>query len=125
MCVVWLLRKCEAVYLEVLVSNMALEAPTRRHRGKSAPRGKSPDGKALKKAAKMVTPPPTKAAPGSSSEPKAKKAKMEEAGQKPRKLTFGATSTTDIIAENKSPKDEDPKKTDAIIQGLKQEPWEG
>ena len=72
---------------------MAAAAPTHRVRGKSAPRGRSPNPKELKKAAKGLTTPP----------PNTKKRQAESSGSSKgvaRQLSFGKSSTVDIVAEN-------------------------
>ena len=111
-----------------------------RIRGKSAPRGRSPHPKELKKAAKgaaaqrskskgkegktkkdgFVTPPTKSSARSTSSE------------SKPRRLSFGENSVHAIQAENqpgkkttyKDLKDMKSSEADAIINGLKKE-WGG
>ena len=98
-------------------------APTHRHRSKSAPRGRSPNPKQLKKVAKgMVTPPPkpSKVDPSQSgSEKKPKEKKIN------RKLSFGPNSTTEIRAEN--PPGNSPyggmklSKATEIVEALKKE----
>lgn len=97
--------------------------PTHRVRGKSAPRGRSPDPKALKKAAAaaakqdaFVTPPP-----------KASKRDRSSSASKtdavPRKLTFGKNQEFEILAENRAPTEEmKAKKADKIYETLKKEP---
>ena len=104
------------------ISTMA--APSHRVRGKSAPRGKSPDPKALKKALKvqqksksgLVTPSKSSSHSSRSSTPVA-----------PKKLTFGEVKVHQIKAENKPGKgfeDETMKgeKADAIIAAMRKEP---
>ena len=85
---------------------MAGDMPTHRHRSKSAPRGRSPDGKLLKKVAKgLVTPPPKKkaekssTASGSGKKPKSKEGHKDAKVE--RKLSFGPVTTTEIVAEHK------------------------
>lgn len=81
--------------------SVTLEAPTRRIRSKSAPRGRSPNPKMLKQAAKAsasggayVTPPPKQAAVVSPT----------SGGEKVRRsITFGANSVHPIKAENQRP----------------------
>lgn len=99
---------------------MAWDPPTRRHRSKSAPRGKSPDPKILKKAAKeskatgLVTPPPKAKADASSSSSR----------KSTKRVLFGATTVTPIMAEN-APGDHKPGEEaldkDKIIEKLKKE----
>ena len=79
-------------------------AVTHRHRSKSAPRGRSPNGKALQKAAKKqtrdgsasdpyITPPNRSTKRPGSSEPKV---------MNPRKISFGRNTVHPIEAENPS-----------------------
>ena len=115
---------------------MAGSVPTHRHRSKSAPRGRSPDGKLLKKVAKgLETPPPKKkaekgssTASGSGKKPKPKEGQKEEKAV--RKLSFGSNTTTDIIAKNQSGSnsygkegndDIKKRKADEIFRALKKE----
>lgn len=106
---------------------MAGLAPTHRHRSKSAPRGRSPNPKQLKKVAKgLVTPPPkqSKADSSRSGSEKKPKAKLN------RRLSFGPGSTTEIMAEN--PPGNSPyggmklSKATEILEALKKEQlgWE-
>ena len=98
-------------------SAMSAEQVFRRHRGKSAPRGRSPDPKALKKAAKekngkgdpFVTPPPRTAK---------SKDKQSSSDSTRRGLTFGKNTIFDIRAENKAP-EPNLRQADAILDGLK------
>ena len=100
-------------------------APTHRHRSKSAPRGKSPDPKALKKAAKeakkgkenkdqapgsLVTPPPK--VRNSSPE---RSAPQKEPAQ--RRLTWGTNSVHDIVAEGGKGMDE--REANEILKNMK------
>ena len=103
--------------------------PTHRVRSKSAPRGRSPDPKALKKAAAkhrsnqkkvapdaaFVTPPPKPrvGSPGASDSSRSK-------GPVPqRKISFGENSVHSIEAENPPPKDMAVKDADKIFEALK------
>ena len=102
---------------------MAGLAPTHRHRSKSAPRGRSPNPKQLKKVAKgLVTPPPKQSKADSSRSGSEKKPK--------RRLSFGPGSTTEIMAENppgNSPYGEMKlSKATEILEALKKEQlgWE-
>lgn len=112
-------------YLAIPRLCAAMAAPTHRIRSKSRP--KSPDPKALKKAAKasknktgLVTPPPKPANLDASS--------ASSKGDVKRRLKFGPDTITTIHAENpagdKKPGDDDKKtlaKADKIIQSMKQE----
>ena len=92
----------------------------RRHRSKSAPRGRSPDPKVLKKAAKatkesLVTPPPR---------PKKEKTSSSEkvTPVTPRRISFGANTEHQIVAENPAPtgrREMNIERADEILKGLK------
>ncbi|CAK9088364.1 Midasin (Dynein-related AAA-ATPase MDN1) (MIDAS-containing protein) [Durusdinium trenchii] len=90
------------------------DVPPCRVRGKSAPRGRSPNAKALKKAAKAnrrdgsgyVTPPPR---------PK-KRDTSSDVDSCRQKISFGKNSVFNIEPENKAP---DLKEADAILNQLK------
>jgi len=100
------------------------EKVTHRVRSKSAPRGRSPDPRALKKAAAraksaksgeadtaaFVTPPPrrTKRESPSSSKPK-----------EVRRISFGNNSEHQIKAENDPPKDMKLDEANAILKAIK------
>ena len=85
----------------------------RRHRGKSAPRGRSPNAKALKKASKQgeayVTPPPRvkKASP---------RCKSVEKDHVRQRISFGENRVHDIVPENKAP---DLREAESILLALK------
>lgn len=101
-------------------ANVATVVPTHRHRSKSAPaqRGRSPDPRSLKKAAKeakqkskeFCTPPPKlkAASPGAS-----------DASSTKRKFNFGPDKVTPIQAENPAPKDMGIDEANRIVAALK------
>lgn len=96
------------------------EPVLRRHRSKSAPRGRSPDPKSLKKAAKearragLVTPPPRPVKEKSSSDVKSR------GRVTPHRISFGENTEHPIVAENRPPtKEMNIKQADAILQQLK------
>ena len=92
-----------------------MSMPTHRLLRKSAPRGKSPDPKALKKAS-LVTPPPnaSKVSSRSSSATKSDSCKKQ--------LSFGDDSVHPIQAENPPGAKVKSTTTDEILSALKQEP---
>ena len=110
------------------LTSSIMAAPSHRARGKSAPRGKSPDPKALKKALKvqqkskggLVTPNKPSSNSSRSSTPVT-----------PKKLSFAERSSIHHIqAENppgKGFEDETMKgeKADAIIAAMRKEPYWG
>ena len=93
-----------------------MSAPNTRIRGKSTPRGRSPNPKSLRKVVKgrgsdLVTPPPSTSSRRSSSK-----------SATPKVLTFGTNTEHSIEAENKVEKGGMKKdKADAIFKALKQE----
>ena len=102
-------------------------APTHRHRSKSAPRGRSPDPKSLRKAAEkakktkgkdeasFTTPPPksrTCSPAGSSTSKQDVK----------RRISFGPGSVHSIRAENQRKKDMDVNEADAILAAMQDTP---
>ena len=103
--------------------------PTHRVRSKSAPRGRSPDPKSVKKAAAknrsahkkvadaaLVTPPPKPrvGSPGARSSDSSR-----SKGPCPKRISFGANSVHDIDAENPPPKDMAVKEADKIFASMK------
>ena len=114
-------------------SSTSTQAPTRRHSKKSAPRGVSPNPKALKKAAQaskqekpkrqvkdVYATPPTRATEASlnSGEKAEKKSKNKDVK---RSITFsGVDQVTPIEASNPAPKAKkmDMKKADQILMAL-------
>ncbi|CAK9066129.1 Midasin (Dynein-related AAA-ATPase MDN1) (MIDAS-containing protein) [Durusdinium trenchii] len=95
---------------------MSGEAPRTRHRSKSAPRGRSPAPKALKKASKaagLVTPPPRPTRGGSGS--------SKEESSARRKISFKeAPKVTPIIAEYKAGGSNiSEKEADEVFQAIK------
>ena len=99
---------------------LLMSAPTHRHRSKSAPRGRSPDPRALRKAAKSikdkssgyVTPPPN-----SSKDDRSSGSKKSDPVR--RKISFGENKVHHIEAENISPADMSSKRAAKIISSLK------
>lgn len=106
-----------------------MPAPTHRIRSKSAPRGRSPDPRALKKAAarakasskaaakgdpSYVTPPPRnkKGSPASSS-------RGDKNKQLARKISFGNNTEHKILAEHDPPKDMKLSEADEILKSIK------
>ena len=97
--------------------------PTHRHRSKSAPRGRSPDPKALRRAAEkakktkgkkdeaLVTPPPKTR----NSSPTRSSSSSKEVR---KKITFGPNSVHEIAAENKPQKEMDVSEADAILAAM-------
>ena len=107
---------------------MPAAPPTHRRRSKSAPRGRSPDPKALRKAAKhakkdkgktkdeaFVTPPPK----GRTSSPAGSSSSKTDVK---RKISFGPTSVHKIRAENPPQKDMDVSEADAILAAMQDTP---
>ena len=105
--------------------------PTHRVRGKSAPRGRSPDPKSLKKAAKaakererrskkehvgLVTPPPKTKTTPSSSQSSAPKESCR------KRISFGPDTVHEIDPENKTNKDMKIEEADQILASLKKDP---
>lgn len=74
--------------------SILLAPPTHRHRGKSAPRGKSPDPKGLRKAAAALETPPPKTSKGSSGSGAKTKDPVK------RRISFGEVTEHRIKAEN-------------------------
>lgn len=107
-----------------------MPAPTHRLRSKSAPRGRSPDPRSLKRAAEkskakskeatgstgFVTPPPKVkgGSPASSST-----SRVSAPKQIARKISFGGNVEYPIRAENDAPKSMEIAQADAILNAIK------